>query len=232
MQLSHADIRRWQQDANMSSNSSNASEDSFVRPLLRPLPPKHASPTKSSLRSPLKPRTPGRVVEFTSSVLSPLEQAQARHQRQISQSMLSQSMSFMDDNANEPAYQEHSHDKENQESSDVSMADAPPLAGQQGLSGTAWTRQHWLLMDQIIQARRQGPFDVRYERRSDKYLGKTVKSQGAAMELERWHLDCVDAFIAEVGGWDEGVLAKRLFALLLGEERRSQAPQQRTVMFH
>ncbi|KAJ6786422.1 hypothetical protein PWT90_04044 [Aphanocladium album] len=245
MQLSHADIRRWQHDAQQSSTSSNASEDSFVRPLLRPLPPKHASPTKSSLRSPLKPRTPGRVVEFTSSVLSPLEQAQARHQRQISQSMLSQSMSFFedDDNNNEPpvgyeeAEQEHRDDKENQDSSDVSMADAPPIPTGQGtdLSQTAWTRQHWLLLDELIQVRRQGPFEERYERCSDKYLGKTVKSQGEAMQLERWHLDCVDAFKAEVGGWDEGALAKRLFALLLGELRRNRrTPQRRrrSVMFH
>lgn len=249
MQLSHADIRRWQQDAKASSAGSE-SDDSFVRPLLRPLPPKHASPTKSSLRSPLKPRTPGRVVEFTSSVLSPLEQAHARQQRQVSQSMLSQSMSFLDQDVNgvptntslhfggfEDDEQENIGDKENQDSSDISMADAPPLGtGEQGinLSRTAWTRQHWLLLDQLIQARRQGPFEERYERRSDKYLGKTVKSQGEAMQLERWHLDCVDAFKAEVGGWDEGALAKRLFALLLGEVRRSrETPRRgRSVMFH
>lgn len=246
MQLSHADIRKWQQDAQQSSASSNASEDSFVRPLLRPLPPKNASPTKSSLRSPLKPRTPGRVVEFTSSVLSPLEQANARQQRQMSQSMLSQSMSFYEDDGNNDnnvvtgGYEEpeqEGRDKENHDSSDISMGDAPPLPSGEGtdLSQTTWTRQHWLLLDEFIQARRQGPFEERYERCSDKYLGKTVKSQGEAMRLERWHLDCVDAFKAEVGGWDEEILAKRVFALLLGELRRTrETPRRRprTVMFH
>jgi hypothetical protein len=54
------------------------------------------------------------------------------------------------------------------------------------------------------------------------------------MTLERWHLDCVDAFKAQVGGWDEGALAKRLFALILGERRRSQEASSGTgrVMFH
>jgi hypothetical protein len=54
-------------------------------------------------------------------------------------------------------------------------------------------------------------------------LGKQVIAQGETMVLEQWHLDVVDAFAAEVGGgsvWDERVLAKRVFALLVGEERR------------
>ncbi|KJZ75051.1 hypothetical protein HIM_05537 [Hirsutella minnesotensis 3608] len=58
MQLSHADIYKWQQETSFASDS--APPPGFARPLLRPLPPKNASPTKSSLRSPLKPRTPGR----------------------------------------------------------------------------------------------------------------------------------------------------------------------------
>jgi hypothetical protein len=55
------------------------------------------------------------------------------------------------------------------------------------------------------------------------------------MTLERWHLDCVDAFKARVGGWDEGALAKRLFALILGEKKRSQGATSAglgRVMFH
>ena len=90
--------------------------------------------------------------------------------------------------------------------SDVSMSDASPVAKQQQpqpLSKTVWTRQHWLFLDELLQLRRQGPYHTNYERCSDKYLGKTVKSQGESMTLERWHLDCVDAFKAEVGGWDE-----------------------------
>jgi hypothetical protein len=118
------------------------------------------------------------------------------------------------------------------------MSDASPVAKQQQpqpLSKTVWTRQHWLFLDELLQLRRQGPYRTNYERRSDKFLGKTVKSQGESMTLERWHLDCVDAFKAEVGGWDEASLAKRLFALILGEERRSQGVVDRPssrVMFH
>jgi hypothetical protein len=43
------------------------------------------------------------------------------------------------------------------------------------------------------------------------------------MVLEQWHLDVVDAFRDELPGgtgWDEETLAKRVFALLVGEERR------------
>ncbi len=40
------------------------------------------------------------------------------------------------------------------------------------------------------------------------------------MVLEQWHLDVVDAFKAEVAGWEEDLLVKRLFALMVGEERR------------
>jgi hypothetical protein len=64
-------------------------------------------------------------------------------------------------------------------------------------------------------------------------LGKQVVAQGESMLLEAWHLDVVDAFKAEVEAeaavrvgvgvrvaWDETELAKRVFALLVGEERR------------
>lgn len=51
------------------------------------------------------------------------------------------------------------------------------------------------------------------------------------MEIEGWHLDVVEGFLAEVrsggaaaaagsGGWDEAQIVKRVFALLVGEERR------------
>jgi len=88
-------------------------------------------------------------------------------------------------------------------------------------------------LDDLLQQRRQGPFRLHFERYSDQYLGKTVASQGESMTLERWHLDCVDAFKAQVGGWDEAALVKRLFALILGEEKRSRgAGKPARVMFH
>ncbi|KAL2265537.1 hypothetical protein VTJ83DRAFT_6637 [Remersonia thermophila] len=52
------------------------------RRVLKPLPDRTASPTKSSFRSPLKPKTPGRVVEFASSVFSQPQQRQEEHQHQ------------------------------------------------------------------------------------------------------------------------------------------------------
>lgn len=43
---------------------------------------------------------------------------------------------------------------------------------------------------------------------------------GEKMRLEQWHLEAVDEFRGEVPGWDEKVVAKRVFALIVGEERR------------
>ncbi|KHO01967.1 uncharacterized protein MAM_00968 [Metarhizium album ARSEF 1941] len=229
MQLSHADIHRWTQQA---SNASEASSG-FQRPLLRPLPPKTAFPTKSSLRSPLKPRTPGRVVEFTSSVLSPAEQAKARLEDRSTHSNSILSQDLFAPPPHQPIVQD---DKENASMEDVSMEDAPSptkLRTREPLSQTTWSRQHWLLLDELLQYRRSSPFPVNYTRGADQYLGKTVKSYGEAMTLDRWHLDVVDAFKAEVGGWDADVLAKRLFALILGEARRMEArgPVERRVVF-
>jgi hypothetical protein len=244
MQLTHADIHRWQQE------TSNASEDSpeqspakpaprpAPRPLLRPLPPRNASPTKSSLRSPLKPHTPGRVVEFTSSVLSPIEQAKVRHQRRLSNSSAASQSS---NGAQRPRIRpppRQTANKENNTTAEVPASNAGPPIKQpcpEPLSQTVWTRKHWLLLDDLLQQRRKGPFTAYYKRCSDTYLGKIVASQGEAMTLERWHLDCVDAFKARVGGWDEGALAKRLFALVLGEKKRSQGATSAglgRVMFH
>jgi hypothetical protein len=166
-----------------------------------------------------------------------MEQVKAREQQsRISNASNSQASHMEDHQPSVIAAPTRIDNKENQDS-DVSMTDASPLVkspAPEPLSQTTWSRQHWLFLDKLLQLRRKGPFEVQFERRADKYLGKTVKSQGEAMKLERWHLDCVDAFKGVVGGWDEGVLAKRLFALILGEERRRQTPSNRpaTVMFH
>mgnify|MGYP001420070626 FL=1 len=42
------------------------------------------------------------------------------------------------------------------------------------------------------------------------------------MKLEQWHLEAVDEFRGCVPGWQEKVIAMRLFALLVGEERRAK----------
>ncbi|KAG5946660.1 hypothetical protein E4U59_003207 [Claviceps monticola] len=254
MQLSRADIHRWTQQTSDASEESSgtqqqsdASEESSglqemsepseessdlqqaLQPPLRPLPPKNASPRKSALRSPLKPHTPGRVVDFTSSVLSPAEQARARHERQNSSfanvSFHEQPPDPFSSYSRPVSYPSLDQDYSSSSTNDITMEDEPPLSSLPytplyPLSQTTWSRRHWLFLDDLMQYRRRRAFPVRYPRHAEHFLGKTVKSHGTGMTLERWHLDCVDAFKAHVGGWEEGVLAKRLFALMLGEETR------------
>jgi serine/arginine repetitive matrix protein 2 len=254
--LTREDIERWQEDSAVEDESSN----SFVQPLLRPLPAKNVSPTKSSFRSPLKPRTPGRVVEFTSSVLSPLAQAQARAPRRTS---IGSAGSFSQPNM---FFDNTEADKENQADADVSMTDAPEefpskparesmpqkaveqtgeknsVTEPEALSQSIWSRDHWLFMEQLIALRREGPYDFDIEsdgflRQSDRLLGKKVTSRGETMVLEQWHLDVIDAFKAEVGGWAEELLAKRAFALLVCEEARQEGrieeiKNRRSTAFH
>ncbi|KAK7747998.1 hypothetical protein SLS53_001250 [Cytospora paraplurivora] len=219
-------------------------------PLLKPLPGREASPSKSCLRSPLKPKTPGRVVEFTSSTLSPLAEAQARAALQNQASALPVSTTpllnghafpgerdrsaSLDADADTDTRPSSRHDNSFQQ-----FQDELREAAESPLSQTHWSRRHWLSLDELLQAYRRSPrgFLSRYgpvigtaspgERKSASLLGKVVTSQGEEVVLEQWHLDVVDAFREEVGGWSEADLAKRLFALIVGEERRSLGLVQR-----
>ncbi|KAK8024804.1 hypothetical protein PG990_002627 [Apiospora arundinis] len=106
-----------------------------------------------------------------------------------------------------------------------------------------WLKSHWIHLDELLQLRRSDPakFGERQAKaqsqsqsqrgssppRSAALLGKEVSAQGERIILEAWHLEVVDAFRGETGfdicdacGWDEKTLAKRLFALIVGEERR------------
>ncbi|GKT47058.1 uncharacterized protein ColSpa_07239 [Colletotrichum spaethianum] len=253
MQLSRADIQKWQE-----SSASAVAEDSpeSERRVLRPLPDRNMSPTKSCLRSPLKPRTPGRVVEFTSSVLSPLAQAQARADRRLSASSNGSASAAQQQQQQRINAIMEEEDKENDtsmdeaddvqhEDMDVSMMDAPEVDGplkpaaeeEPRLSQTMWSRDHWLLLDDIIQLRRLGPFDFQFpddfQSKSGWLLGRSVNSHGTSLIMEQWHLDVVDAFKAEVGGWEEEVLAKRVFSLIVGEQLRKEgkAPKAPSVKF-
>ena len=40
------------------------------------------------------------------------------------------------------------------------------------------------------------------------------------MRLQQWHLEVVDEFRGIVPGWQEKAIAMRLFACIVGEERR------------
>ncbi|KAK8086196.1 hypothetical protein PG994_001170 [Apiospora phragmitis] len=97
---------------------------------------------------------------------------------------------------------------------------------------------HWIHLDELLQLRRNDPAKFRQRQTkaqnqsqsaseevpaSAALLGKEVSAQGERILLEPWHLEIVDTFRAEVGRdrcWDEKTLAKRLFALIVGEERR------------
>jgi len=217
-------------------SSSPAQDSSFIAPVLKPLPSRAQSPTKSCIRSPLKPKTPGRVVEFTSSTLSPLAQAQARAEQRPSFSANGLSSVGNDDldKENRPTVTDPSNPAAASKSSllapNSNIPHLPPPTPR--LSATTWTRSHWERLDALLQHRRSAgalAFQLAHpipktSSTRPKLLGKQVVAQGEAMTLQQWHLDVVDAFAAELGGsghgWDEKVLAKRVFALLVGEERR------------
>lgn len=213
-------------------------ESSYEAPTLKPLPGRTMSPSKSCLRSPLKPKTPGRVVEFTSSTLSPMAQGQARAGAQVKNPItLGRPPSLSPRRSprgkeNQPSALKsyihssphHKHLSSSQQQQQEEPADSP-------LSQTKWTKRHWLLLDELLQTYRRNALDFQLrhsdavmaspkKRASSSLLGKMVTSQGERMALEQWHLDIVDAFKRDVGGWPEDALAKRLFSLIVGEERR------------
>ncbi|KAM3070984.1 hypothetical protein ACMFMG_009891 [Clarireedia jacksonii] len=133
-------------------------------------------------------------------------------------------------------------------SKNVVFASSSPQSseGSPYLSPTIWTRDHWLLLDAIVKSWRPENQDEdgeggKYGRRNStrvisRLLGKWVSLRNAngngkvktedgvvgreRMRLEQWHLEAVDEFRGEVPGWDENVVAKRVFALIVGEERR------------
>jgi serine/arginine repetitive matrix protein 2 len=113
------------------------------------------------------------------------------------------------------------------------------------LSSTKWSKDHWRLLDSILQSwkpenqsspsssdssgpssgegsRSEQPRKRRNSTRViSKLLGKKVSSQGESMRFEQWHLEAVDEFRGVVSGWEEKVVAMRVFACLVGEERRA-----------
>lgn len=290
MQLSRNDIERWQEETSRVLGESSPPEVQR-----EPLPHRTMSPTKSCLRSPLKARTPGRVVEFAGEVTSPLQarggsnarrlvagvqlkpredaaEVQSRP-REVSvaspvKSREAASAAPPKPRASVPELQPRpreagaasplktrdavpaaqlkprdraptvqfkpdvptvrEEDKENSPT-DALAAEAPPKPHQlPRLSRQIWSKNHWILLETLLQLRRKGPypFDIQasgYARRSAGLLGRVASGDGKTMEIEAWHLDVVDAFRAEVGGWDEGVLAKRLFALVAGEGGKARA---------
>lgn len=221
---------------------------------------KTLSPIKSSFRSPIKPKTPGRVVGFTSSVLNLEVHAQVRADRQ--RVLNSVSISNVNIATNNPrtailnpsplrvhnAYQLHDQDKENTPSppkspehrpSQLLQPTRPQTIAPAGLSSVAWSRAHWIRLDELLQLRKKDSMQFQMLFPSiapskHPLTGLEVATQDAKLVLEDWHLEVVEAFRSElVGGprplsengvsqtiWDAKNLSKRLFALMVGEERR------------
>ncbi|PBP18275.1 hypothetical protein BUE80_DR010999 [Diplocarpon rosae] len=157
-----------------------------------PVPPTIASPTKSCLRSPLK--TPSAKSSSALENLSP-----------------SKGVKFV---------------------SSSPLASPPPVA----LSPRTWSKDHWRLLDAILQTWKPdnnnslAPSDekeksARHRRNStrviSRLLGKNVTSGDQKMRFEQWHLEVVDEFRGCVPGWQESIIAMRVFALLVGEEKRA-----------
>lgn len=214
-----------------------AEDSDFDTPDLRPLPGRAASPSKSCLRSPLKPKMPGRVVDFTSSAMSTTQPLQART-RNNRGSTISKAEPVLP--GTHPTGKENENDMLNHTSHPSSPRHKQMLEIQRQqqwqysgspLSQTRWSRKHWLLLDNLLQSYRRNPLEFQllhsdaimtspHKRPSSKLLGKNVTSQGESLVLEQCHLDVTDSFIKEVGGWPEEAIAKRLFALIVGEKRR------------
>ncbi|KAI0385269.1 hypothetical protein F5Y04DRAFT_182440 [Hypomontagnella monticulosa] len=231
------------------------------------------SPSKSCFRSPLKPTTPGRVVAFTHSALSPIAQEPGRARKE--QNGMNGNVPpqgpllrpFPPVAQNRPPTSSRPPTRSNPASTATAgpsnstasigstsaapqlpprpppthaltaataLKAAPTITSTAGapppLSQTKWSRSHWQLLDELLQLRRhdlraflqhqaalRSPFAIAP---STALLGKEVAAQGETLILERWHLQVVDAFRREVGGWEARELAKRLFALLVGEKRR------------
>ncbi|PQE08514.1 hypothetical protein CJF30_00005395 [Rutstroemia sp. NJR-2017a BBW] len=142
-----------------------------------------------------------------------------------------------------PSFPSYANPTQPSPSKTVVFASSSPQSSSSGspsLSPTTWTKDHWLLLDAIVQSWKPEKGDEgqggMYGRRNStrvisRLLGKwvslrngggKVKGEGGGekMRLEQWHLEAVDEFREEVPGWDEKVVAKRVFALIVGEERR------------
>lgn len=126
-----------------------------------------------------------------------------------------------------PGFSDGSPSKAVQFVSSSPMPSSPP----QGLlSSTKWSKDHWQLLDEILESWKPDsayPDTEQRQRRNStrvisRLLGKTVRSMGESMVFEQWHLEAVDEFRGCVPGWEEKVIAMRLFSLILGAERRAR----------
>ncbi|KAH6672983.1 hypothetical protein B0J14DRAFT_61120 [Halenospora varia] len=112
----------------------------------------------------------------------------------------------------------------------VSSSPLPSSPPHGSLSSTTWSKDHWHLLDSILQTWKprdgeNGDENGGRRRRNStrvisKLLGRTVRSEGDSMVMEQWHLEVVDEFRGNVSGWEEKAIAMRVFSLIKGAERR------------
>jgi hypothetical protein len=115
----------------------------------------------------------------------------------------------------------------------VSSSPVPSSLIDEPLSSTTWSRDHWVLLDEIYHdwkpenngGSEDGPQGRRRNstRVISNLLGRKVFTQSEEMRLKQWHLEVVDEFRGIAPGWEEKVIAMRLFALIVGEEQRKRA---------
>lgn len=100
------------------------------------------------------------------------------------------------------------------------------------LSAHTWSKDHWRLLDSIIQTwrpenNRSSSSGARRRRNStrviSRLLGKTARygADNTTIRFEQWHLEAVDEFRGHVPGWDEQIIAMRLVSILIGERQRA-----------
>lgn len=106
--------------------------------------------------------------------------------------------------------------------------DSPLTPSTPPLSATSWSKAHWKLLDSFYQDSKIESLPCPKEAKAggkSKYLGMKIVSDGTILVLQQWHLDIVARFMYDervAPGWDEGIIAKRLFAIIVGEERRAK----------
>ncbi|KUJ15329.1 uncharacterized protein LY89DRAFT_648582 [Mollisia scopiformis] len=128
----------------------------------------------------------------------------------------------------------------------VSSSPMPSSPTTAPLSSTTWSKDHWKLLDSILQQWKpenqnssplsDGSGSKEKRRRNStrvisRLLGKTVSSQGEKLRLEQWHLEVVDDFRGYVPGWEEKAVAMRVFSLVIGEEKRALRAAAQSAIF-
>lgn len=198
---SHSDLSTdtMKSSANDNSVSLPASADPPVLAAPRQAPPS-MSPRKSCLRSSLPNNpSPSKTVVFTGISSSPSHATYT-----------SDSSSLLTSPTPAPTFHPHA----------TASAPAPVTSPAATLSPTTWSKAHWKLLNRIYHDAKRAPPGTPRGACTSALLGKAVRAQGEKLVLTEALLDVVACFRDEVPGWAEDVVVRRLFGLVVDEERR------------